>query len=395
LIEMITDQNIVCFSNDWRNDPTSKHQIMKLLARKNKVLWINSIGLRKPALGRRDLARMLGKVKSFARGLEKASDNLYVFTPVVIPFHDSDFIRSVNAWILEKSLKYYIKRLGMKDVIYWSYMPNVGYIMNKMNAKTIIYHCVDEWSKFTFIDDRIIDKERELCEMANLVLASARSLFDSRKAFNKNTFYVSHGVDYDYFHKGGVERPERPRDIAGLSGPIAGFFGLIHEWIDLDLVDYLARNNRDVDFVFIGKKAVDIERFDAHPNTHFLGQKTYEELIDYAAQFDVGLIPFKVNELTVHVNPIKLKEYFAIGIPVVSVKLPEVCMYEHIVRVAEDYESFDRALKEELSGRHKASAAEIDRVARSETWEAKVERISELVFETCGIGKRGREYGSG
>ena len=104
LTAMLTGRNIICFSNDWRNDPTSKHQIMKILSRRNMVIWVNSIGLRKPDLGKRDLMRIFGKARSFLRGLEKVHENFYVFTPVVIPFHDSGFIRGVNALILLLSL---------------------------------------------------------------------------------------------------------------------------------------------------------------------------------------------------------------------------------------------------------------------------------------------------
>ncbi len=382
---MLTGRNIICFSNDWRNDPTSKHQIMKILSRRNMVIWVNSIGLRKPDLGKRDLMRIFGKARSFLRGLEKVHENFYVFTPVVIPFHDSGFIRGVNALILLLSLKFYIKRLGMRDVIYWSYMPHVGYILKRMNARKIVYHCVDEWSKFSFIDENIFAKEKELCEMSDLVLASARTLYDGRKQFNEHTYYVSHGVDYEYFKRELAREMEVPDDLKGIPGPIAGFFGLIHEWIDLDLLDYIIRNNSHVSFVFIGKSAVDIGRLEKHDNAHFLGQKRYDELIGYARNFDVGLIPFKIDELTKHVNPIKLKEYFALGIPVVSVGLPEVRAYESAVRVAGDYEEFDRALKEEVSGNHKASADEIERIAMKETWEMKVEEISDLVSKTCGI----------
>ena len=84
---MLSNRNIVCFSNDWRNDPTSKHQIMKLLARENTILWVNSIGLRNPGLKSSDINRGLNKLRSFLRGLEKVGDRLYVFTPIVIPFH--------------------------------------------------------------------------------------------------------------------------------------------------------------------------------------------------------------------------------------------------------------------------------------------------------------------
>ena len=377
---MIRNRNIVCFSNDWRNDPTSKHQIMKVLARENTILWINSIGLRNPGLKSSDINRGLSKLRSFFKGIEKVDDRFYVFTPIVIPYHRLAVIRTINAMILRLSLSHYTRKLGMRDIIYWSYLPNVAYLLKRMKPKLIVYHCVDEWSKFSFIDDRIVEEEEELCRLSDIVFASARSLYESRKRYNPNTFYIPHGVDYDYFH-GGLEGSETPEDMARIPKPIAGFFGLIHEWIDLALLDYLIINNPKVSFVFIGKQSVDVGDLRKHPNAHFLGQKDYSALLGYARRFDVGLIPFKVNELTINVNPIKLKEYLALGIPVVSVSLPEVRVYGSVVRIAETYEEFNEALREELAGRPLSSREERDRVALQETWERKVEEMSNLIMQ--------------
>jgi glycosyltransferase involved in cell wall biosynthesis len=376
---MITGRSIICFANDWHGDPTSKHQIMRVLARGNTILWINSIGLRRPTLGKRDMSRMAAKLRSFSRGAERVGERFYVFTPIVIPFHHSRFARAVNAALLDLSIRWYRAKLKMRDAICWSYMPNVDYIIKRMKPSFVIYHCVDEWSKFSFIDDKILEKEEALCRMADLVIASARTLYESRLPWNPHTHYLPHGVDYDYFHSS----PEAatPPDLESVPKPIAGFFGLIHEWIDLDLLDSAIRRLPGVSFVFIGECSVDVSKLASLPNAYFLGQKPYRELVSYARRFDIGLVPFKINELTVNVNPIKLKEYLALGIPVVSVDLPEVRAYGSVVNTAADREEFVRAIERELAGEHRASREEIDRVAREETWDRKVEEISNLIEE--------------
>lgn len=379
---MIKNRSIICFANDWHNDPTSKQHIMRVLGRKNFVLWVNSIGLRNPSLEKQDISRIFNKLKSAFRGIEKINDNFYVLTPIVIPFHKRKFVKSINSVLLRLLLKRYIRKFDMRNIIYWSYLPNVSYIVQKMNADFVLYHCVDEWSNFSFIDSDIIHEEKKLCEMSDLVLASARELYNSRKRYNSNTHYLPHGVDYDYFHGGRSQNLHVPEDMKNISGPVAGFFGLIHEWIDLDLLDYVIKNNPGVNFVFIGKQSVDIDFLKKFPNSHFLGQKRYSELVSYARLFDIGLIPFKVNELTINVNPIKLKEYLALGIPVISVNIPEVHAYRHVARIADNYEEYDRLLKEEISGNHLATQEEIDRVARKETWDQKVEEISDLIEKT-------------
>lgn len=375
--QMLSGRNIVCFANDWHSDPTSKHHIMRILSRSNKVLWIDSIGLRRPALAKGDVRRMAGKLHSFFRGAERVGENLHVFTPIVIPFHNSRLARAANAELLDISIRFYLAKLGMRDIICWSYMPNVDYIVRRLKPSLVIYHCVDEWSKFSFIDPQIGEKEEALCRMADIVLASAMELYNRKRLFNSNTFYLPHGVDYEYFHSPSIEPP--PPDIAEIPKPIAGFFGLIHEWIDLDLLEYAITRLPKVSFVFIGKRSVDTSRIAAFPNVYFLGQKPYSKLVSYARLFDVGLVPFKINELTVNVNPIKLKEYLALGIPVVSVDLPEIRPYDSVVNIASSYPDFTSAIDREISGLHKASKEQIDNVAREETWERKVEEISALI----------------
>jgi len=378
---MITGRNIICFSNDWRNDPTSKHQIMRVLGRENTILWINSVGLRQPTLVKEDVSRMARKLRSFFRGPEKIHDRFYVFTPIVIPFHHSKLAQGVNTTLLTLSLEHYIKKFHMKDIIFWFYLPSAQFILRRMHPAFILYHCVDEWSKFSFIDEKISEKEESLCRRADIVLTSARELQATKSRFNPHTYYIPHGVDYEYFHGAASRNAPAPPEMAAIPKPIAGFFGLIHEWIDTELLEYLVRRNPAVSFVFIGKTSVDVSKIAAYPNAHFLGQKAYGELVSYAQHFDVGLIPFKINELTINVNPIKLKEYLALGVPVVSVDLPEVAAYERVVNVAGSYEAFDEALRRELRGECKASRAELDAIAREETWERKVEEISALIEE--------------
>ncbi len=374
---MIRGRSIVCFANDWHSDPTSKHHIMRILSRSNKILWIDSIGLRRPALAKRDMSRMAAKLRSFLRGAERVNDNLYIFTPIVIPFHESKVARAANAELLDLAIRWYMAKLGMRDIICWSYMPNVDYIIKRLKPSFVVYHCVDEWSKFSFIEPDIAEKEKELCLISDLVLTSARELYERKLSFNPNTHYIPHGVDYEYFHSGASGTP--PEDIAHIPKPIAGFFGLIHEWIDLDLLEHAVERLPGVSFVFIGKSSVDVSRIAKYPNAHFLGQKPYSKLVSYARLFDVGMIPFKINELTINVNPIKLKEYLALGIPVVSVDLPEIRPYESVVNIALSYEDFTTAIARELSGAHRATKEQIDSIARKETWECKVEEISTLI----------------
>ena len=110
---MMSGQNIVCFANDWESDPTSKHQVMKILARSNRVLWVNSIGLRRPGATAHDASRIVAKVKKFWSGPVSVTPNLHVLTPLAIPFHDMPGVPTANAWLLSRYIRHHARRLGM------------------------------------------------------------------------------------------------------------------------------------------------------------------------------------------------------------------------------------------------------------------------------------------
>jgi glycosyltransferase involved in cell wall biosynthesis len=164
-----------------------------------------------------------------------------------------------------------------------------------------------------------------------------------------------------------------------VKGPVLGFFGLIHEWIDLELIAALARRRPDWTVVLIGKASVDVGALRELPNVKLLGRRPYESLPGYCKGFTVGLIPFAVNELTRNVNPIKLREYLSAGLPVVSTALPEVQAYSESCHVAGSTEAFIEACEAAVRGdtpelRRRRS----DAMAR-ETWQAKIEDLGRAV----------------
>src|SRR5207253_6580127 len=166
---------------------------------------------------------------------------------------------------------------------------------------------------------------------------------------------------------------------AGLARPVIGFFGLLAEWIDLELLAAIARRRPHWTLLLLGKATVDTGALRALPNVRLLGQKPYAALRAYCRAFDVGLIPFRIDELTVKANPLKLREYLAAGLPVVSTDLPEVRKYGNVVRLASDPTAFVREI--ELSLRERGGAFGTTRVdaMKAESWEARVEELSGLI----------------
>jgi glycosyltransferase involved in cell wall biosynthesis len=377
---MIQGQDIICFANDWDSDPLSKKHVMLRFARHNRVLWINSIGNRKPTATVYDLKRIAGKLRDFAKGYQQVHEQIYVCSPIAVPFFGSSVARWINRNALKWSLRRVCRQLGFQRPIMWTFYPASGNVVGSLGEAKIIYHCVDEYSEFTGTDkEGILQLERELLGKCDYVIVSSDRLLQTKKPYNKNTFLVTHGVDVAHFRKTCDPQTIVPDEMRRLPGPVIGFFGLVADWVDLDLIRFLALSRPDCSFVLIGKITTDVKLFDDLRNVHLLGQKSYEELPRYVKAFDVAILPFVVNELTIASNPLKLREYLAAGLPVVSSAIPEAARLKHLIRIGRNKLEFlnhvDGILKSGSTGPQMRISSQMD----SESWDQKVEELSQFM----------------
>jgi len=349
--------------------------------------------MRKPTVSTSDVGRIFTKLKEWSKGPRRVNDNLYHFTPIVLPFPTSKSARYLNQHILVHSINHHKRKLGLRNPQLWSFLPNVVGIVGNLGEKIFIYYCVDEWSQFSFMDGRSMrDMERRILNKADLVITSARHLYNDKIRYNVNTHHVSHGVDYAYFSRTISEKLPLPKDMGDIKRPIIGFFGLIHEWIDLDLIAKIASARPDWSIVLIGRISVNVDQLKALGNVFFLGQKPYDKLINYCKGFDIGLIPFRINELTVNVNPIKLREYMAAGIPVVSTPLPEVIPYEDLVCIGHSEEEVISGIEDLLKDNNDELRLQRSLRMANETWEQKVDDISRMI---ASLNHSGIKAGAG
>jgi glycosyltransferase involved in cell wall biosynthesis len=378
---MMRGENIVCFAKDWGHDPTSVNHVMKTLGRDNRILWLNSIAARTPSLGQSsDVARMLGKLRSFARGPRKISESFTVYTPIVLPLPHSSAAVAVNAQILRATVGLVRRSLGMQDFQLWSFLPISSRYADQLGASLLVYYCVDEWTQFSNLDGaRIGRMEAELCRRADLVFCTARTLVEKKQVYNPETHLASHGVDHAHFSAALDEATPLPPALARLPKPVLGFFGLVQDWIDVKLLAYLARQRPSWSVVVIGDTKVDVSELRALPNVLLTGRLPYEELPRWCKGFDLGLCPFVQNELTRNVNPIKLREYLSAGLPVVSTYLPELAATPEWCSVATDHPSFLAACERELAQDSPARRRQRADAMRAETWEAKCAALGEHV----------------
>lgn len=323
----LVGRDMLCFSHDWAGDPLSKTHLMRLLARDNRILWVNSIGYRSPSLGsKRDLGRIVQKLKAVAEPVREVEKNIFVFNPLSVPAFGSSLLRGLNARSLKWQVRRAMRRLRFRRPINWVFNPAAGVLAGALGEEQIVYYCVDEYTAFKGVDTAALAVvERALIDRADLVIVSAEKLLHSKQSPHAPTLLVRHGVDYDHFatatHRGTVV----PDEIARLPKPVVGYFGLISDdWVDVPLLVHVARNFPTGSLVMLGKVTMDVSALEREPNVHLLGRKPYSSLPSYSKGFDVALIPFPVTEVTLNANPLKAREYLAAGLPVVSTAIPEV-----------------------------------------------------------------------
>jgi glycosyltransferase involved in cell wall biosynthesis len=377
---MLENHSIICFAHDWHGDPTSKTHIMKRLARRNRVLWVNSIGMRRPAASSADFNRLMAKLRHGFAGSREVEPNLFVANPLVIPLPGVPAVERFNAALLAGWLRRLCRRHGMDRPILWSFLPTMNRLVGRLDERMVIYHCVDEYAAFTGVPkEALVRMEQDLVRRAHVVLTSSEQLGLERRRLNPATHFVSHGVDTEHFGRALDPITRVPEDIRWLPGPVIGFFGLLADWVDIELIRGMARARRDWSFAMIGKASTDVTSLHGEPNIYLLGQKPYSALPGYCRGIDVGIIPFRVNDLTLRANPLKLREYLAAGLPVVATPLPEVRRYKDLVRLAYGVDGFVREVEASLEERSEAQRRKRALAMGAEGWEARVAQICEIL----------------
>lgn len=382
----VTTMPIIAFAKDWHEDPTSNHHVLRELARSRRVVWLNSIATRTPSFASgRDLGKIVRKLGEFARGPVNVENDLWVYTPLALPFPHSAAARAVNQQVLRATIRLLRLRLGIEEFQLWTFLPNVGDYVGTLGERSSVYYCVDEWSMFGYLDRaQTIAAEHTLLVKVDAVFAINAALANAKRLINANTFESPHGVDHAAFAKALAPETLVPSDLDALPHPRLGFYGTLRDWVDFDLLAHVARARPSWQIALIGQELCDTSTIRGLPNIHLLGQKPHHELPAYCKGFDVGIIPYRIDERMQFVNPLKLREYVSAGLPVVSTPVPEVRRYPELARIAATPEEFIAAVEAALADRTTRaarSAAMID-----ETWTARVARV-EATLSTIVKGK--------
>lgn len=375
---------VVCFAGcDWwyHHRGLFVPQVMSRLQKYTQVLFINSLGMRVPSLtgDRHAIQKMARKLKSISRFLKKDEMGIYVFSPISFPFHNH-VGKTCNRKLLQLQLTFVMKHLRIQNPIYYIGCPPAWEIIKDWPRQYLIYEKTDIFEEMPGANKAYIASlDQELVACSNLILYANKALWEKDQSSNANGLLLGHGVEYDHFADAECST-YIPEDIASIPKPVVGFFGdLTEDVCDFSLIAYVAKQLPEVSLVFVGSISSDVTKLIDIDNVHFLGQKPYEQIPHYGKMFDVAIMPWKQNRWIEFCNPIKTKEYLALGKPIVSIDYPELKPFHDLVYPAGSYDEFVQQIRTALQeNSRELKKARQDRV-KTETWDNKVRQIVDYI----------------
>ncbi|HEX4305430.1 MAG TPA: glycosyltransferase [Solirubrobacterales bacterium] len=377
----LSGRQIVCVGTaDWRTElPINQHQLMRRLAVGNEVLFVESLGLRRPQLAGRDLRRIWRRLGRGLRG-PRAEDGLHVLSPLVLPFHGSGAARTLNKRLLRLQVGRAARGLGLRRPILWAYAPQAEDLVAGLDPSLTIYHCVDDLAAQKGVDaEGFRAAEARFAESADLIIASSPALAERMRTLNPHVLYAPNVADTPAF---ATALDPGPVDAAidALPRPRLVFCGaIVATKLDLALLADLARSRPDWSVALVGPEGAgdpggDLSSLHRAPNIHLLGARPVARLPEVLRGADAGLIPYLVNDLTRSVFPMKVYEYMGAGLPVLATPLPALEGVEGVTTVA-DAGALVAAAESAFAADSPEVRRERSRLAGGHSWESRIEEI--------------------
>ncbi len=267
-------------------------------------------------------------------------------------------------------------RIGLVHHPFWTPLVRSW---KQQYSSSVVYDCLDDIGGFEHTPRSMIERESELISMSDLVVATSALLYGRFQQRGQRCALIPNAADYEHFSS---LPPASQSPLAGMPGPVIGYFGAIAEWFDVAAVVGAAQQHPAWSFVLIGDaSASDQKSLRSLPNIHLLGEKTYAELPAYLTCFDVCTIPFRRIPLTEATNPVKLFEYLSAGKPVVAASLPELQPFKDVVRLYSTVGQFAACLESALQDNDPARVEERRRIAWQNTWKNRYEALEPLIRE--------------
>ena len=374
---------IICFAGDvWDGRPHSRHYLMRRLAGRYEVLWVDGAFIR--SLSKLDRRAWIGLLRKLRRvSLRTVEPHLHVLNPLPVPPAGR-----LGRWLRLASLRLQIRlalrRLGLAgERVVWFSLPTVAPLAGRLGERASLFYYQDRYHEFPNVDRAQLEADiRALANHCDVSVASAAALADDLRALGADPVVVPHGVEVGRF----AGEHEVPEDVATFERPLVGYVGRVGDHMWMECVVAAAERLERGTVILVGDASTDVSVL-SHPRIKLLGHRPAESMPAYVNAFDCCLIPFIIDPLTEAVNPIKLREYLAAGRPVVSSAMPEVIPYGNAVSLAETPDQFADAVVAVLADPG-ADTADVRARRRArvadESWDAAAARVRELVDAVMG-----------
>lgn len=312
---------------------------------------------------------------------EVVHNNIHIVKPHLKGSHEDANVAARQKLLL-RNLFYKHK---INDYILWYYTPMALEISNDLKPVITVYDCMDELSAFKFAHPALKQMEKELLNKAEIVFCGGNNLYNAKKGQHNNIYPFPSSIDKKHFGSARHIKQE-PADQASIPSPKFGFYGVIDERFDIELVKQVAEAKPEWHFILIGPVVkIDPETLPRRDNIHYLGGKKYSELPAYLSGWDVAMVSFALNESTQYISPTKTPEYLAGGKPVISTAIKDVVNsygkhgLVHIVNNADEF--IEVATKELAQTDKQAWLQKVDRHLANDSWEITVQHMRKLMYE--------------
>ncbi len=302
---------------------------------------------------------------------------------VVVPHLPRDLGEAETHRLQRGLLDGLIAEHAVRDFVLWYYTPMALPFSDHLKPRAIVFDSMDELSLFKGAPPELVEREAELLRRADVVFTGGQSLFEAKKHRHHNIHALPSSIEVEHFRTALAPQAD-PDDQAGIAHPRIGFYGVVDERFDIDLLRSAAALRPDWQFVIIGPVVkIDPAHLPTSANIHYLGMKKYADLPRYLAGWDAAMLPFARNESTRFISPTKTPEYLAAGRPVVSTPITDVVdPYGHLglVTIADDPRSFVAALEYAMEqGKDPVWRGKVDAFLAGNSWDRTWSRMRELI----------------
>ena len=278
-------------------------------------------------------------------------------------------------------------REQIDDYIFWFYTPMAMQFAQDFDPKAVVYDCMDELSAFRGAPPGLRAAETELLKRADVVFTGGQTLYEAKKHQHRNIHPFPSSIDRAHFSQ--ARTIEEPEDQKHIAHPRLGFAGVIDERMDTELLRAIAALKPEWQFVMVGPVVkISDEDLPKAANIHYLGGRDYKQLPAYMSGWDIGILPFALNESTKYISPTKTPEYLAAGLPVVSTPITDVVHpygEKGLVKIAETPQEFVAAAESLLNVKHDAERLkQVDTFLSRSSWDSTWQQMCALITDAIG-----------